>query len=316
MPEILVIGSLNMDLVVQTPRVPAAGETLAGNGFKLVPGGKGANQAVAACRAGASVKMVGCVGADVFGDAIHESLRSAGVDTSGLVTLKGQSTGVADILVEASGENRIIIIPGANAWLEEQTALAAVSKVADGGAVLLQHEVPLAVVHAVVRAAAAAGLIVCLNPAPILPIPLEVLACVDYLILNETEAEALSGIRVMGQDTARQAADKLLAGGVDKVIITVGSTGAYLLSPEREFYQPACDVTAVDTTAAGDTFTGYFMAARLQDLDDESALRLAVAAASLTVTSLGAQSSIPTRQAVELFSQVHRPELTGQKIIL
>jgi len=314
MSEIVVIGSLNMDLVVQTPRVPAAGETLLGTGFQLVPGGKGANQAVAASRAGASVRMIGCTGKDVFSEAIRSSLAAAGVDTGSLVEVQDQPTGVAAILVDASGENRIIIIPGANGNLPLQKAVEAVTVMKKGDLILLQHEIPLTVVHAVIRTAAATDVQVCLNPAPVFPIPVDLLALVDILVLNETEAETLSGICVNGRDTAREAASRLLASGVGTVIITLGSTGAFLKSGAEEIFQPAYEVTAVDTTAAGDTFTGYFTAARLQGHNNESSLSFAVAAAALAVTTLGAQSSIPTREEVEHFFQNHRQEKAGLQV--
>ncbi|HWR65754.1 MAG TPA: ribokinase [Bellilinea sp.] len=306
---ITVIGSLNMDLVVRTPHAPKAGETLAGTDFHLIPGGKGANQAVAAARAGAAVRMVGCIGEDAFGPLMLDSLMAAGVEVSGVSRLSDVATGTATIIVEDGGQNRIIVVPGANGKLTPDFIQRQWLTIQQSDLILLQHEIPLATVHAVIEQAYAAGIRVLLNPAPFYPIPADILAKVDTLVVNVGEAEALTGLAVTDAKTARSAAASLTDLGVASVIITLGANGALLRASNNDLFQPAFQVEVVDTTAAGDTFTGSFAASILHGLQPQEALHFASAASALAVTRLGAQTSIPAKDEVEDFLASHSREI-------
>ena len=308
---ITVIGSLNMDLVVRTPKMPQAGETLAGTEFHLIPGGKGANQSVAAARAGAPTRMVGRVGTDAFGPVLLDSLAAAGVDASGVSALSEVTTGTATIVVEDSGENRIIVVAGANGqvslnFINDQWPAIRLSDL-----ILLQHEIPLSTVHHIIERAYAEGIRVMLNPAPIYSIPRSTLAKVDTLILNEVEASALTGLKVTDPATARIVAATLANLGVNTVIITLGSNGATLHNSHYELFQPAFKVEVVDTTAAGDTFTGGYAASILSGKQPPEALMYAAAASALAVTRLGAQTSIPSRDEVEAFMAAQTTKMNG-----
>lgn len=298
---ITVIGSMNMDLVVRTPRIPLAGETLAGSEFHTIPGGKGANQAVAAARAGAQTFLVGCVGRDAFGQELQDSLTCARVDVSGVESLPGISTGTATILVENGGQNRIIIVAGANeavtpAIIEDQWPAIQRSDL-----ILLQHEIPLETIHFILRKANSHNISTLLNPAPFYAFDAGLLRLVNFLVLNDLEAAALTHIEVNSVDSALKAAQSLRRSGAGSVIITLGALGAVFLDAESALFQRAFEVEAVDSTAAGDTFIGAFAASFLSTHDPESALLFATAASALSVTHLGAQTSIPRREEVERF---------------
>lgn len=298
---ITVIGSLNMDLVVRTPTMPAAGETLAGTDFHMIPGGKGANQAVAAAQAGAVTRMVGCVGGDAFGPALLESLSQVGVDVTGVHRIQNTSTGFATIIVENGGENRIIIVAGANGKVSSRFIQDQWATIQQSDLILLQHEIPLETVHAVIRKARTSGIRIVLNAAPIYPIPSSILSLVDILIVNEVEAAAMTGLQVVDAPSARTAAHKLHQQGAASVIVTLGSTGSVLYNTRFDLYQPAFILDQVDTTAAGDTFTGSYAASILEGKSPPDALQYASAAAALSVTRLGAQTSIPGRGDVDAF---------------
>lgn len=305
MEPITVIGSLNMDLVVRTSKAPQAGETLTGSDFHLIPGGKGANQAVAAARAGAQTHMVGCIGADAFGPVLLESLTRAGVNVAGVTRLEDVSSGTATIIVEDSGENRIIIVPGANGRVSKEVIQNQWRSIQQSGLILLQHEIPLETVHYIIERAHMEGIGVNLNPAPIYLIPQYLLSKIEVMVLNEVEAAALTGLPVTGPAAALQAAKSLFNQGVKTVILTLGAQGAILYSEWYELYQPAFKVEAVDTTAAGDTFTGSYAASILSGKAPPEALLYATAASALAVTHLGAQTSIPAREEVEAFIANH-----------
>lgn len=294
---------MNMDLVVQAPRNPKAGETLAGTGFKMIPGGKGANQAVAASRAGANTHMVGYVGEDIFGRILLDSLSDAGVNVERCQRLPEISTGIANIVVEPNGENRIIIVAGANGCVTMEMLENYWAYIRNSALVILQHEIPLLTIHTIIKRCAGENIPVLFNPAPFYPIPEEVAALVDIFVLNETEAGGLAEMVIDSVEAANKAARTLLKNEKQSVIITLGKDGAVLLNHSGSIYQPAFKVTAVDTTAAGDTFVGGYAASRLEGKTASECLKYAVAASALAVTKLGAQTSIPTRAEVEKFIQ-------------
>ncbi len=303
--EIFVIGSLNMDLVVQTTRLPQAGETLAGSEFHLIPGGKGANQAVAASRSGANTHMIGCVGDDAFSEVILESLQNANIDVKDIYRMKGISTGTATIIVEEGGENRIIIIPGANEKVTYDLVEQKWGLIARSDLVILQHEIPLTTVHSIIKKCHLLDIPVLLNPAPVYPIPMDILAALDTLVVNESEAAALTGNPINGLDSAKESARKILQTGIKTVIITLGENGAILLDNKGFIYHTGYKVPVVDTTAAGDTFVGGYAASITECKSSTDALEYACAASAIAVTRLGAQTSIPTRDEVENFLRAH-----------
>lgn len=308
MAAISVIGSLNMDLVVRTPKMPLAGETLAGSDFHIIPGGKGANQAVAAARAGAATRMIGCVGADPFGRELLDSLSLSGVDVEGVSISENSPTGTATIIVEDSGQNRIIIVPGANALVSEDYIEELWQSIEQSGLILLQHEIPLETVHYILARAKTAGIPVILNPAPVYDIPEDQLSLVHTLILNEIEAAALTSLEVTDAGSAHKAAQALNCRGVERVIITMGATGTVLVDSSYDLFQPAFKVESVDTTAAGDTFAGGYAACILGGKNPPEALLYAAAASALAVTRLGAQTSIPCKEEVQAFLALHAGE--------
>jgi ribokinase len=296
---VLVVGSLNMDLIVRAQGLPEPGQTVAGSGFATAPGGKGANQAVAAARLGADVSMVGCVGDDPNGRALRQALLDDGVNCDGVRTVTDVPTGVALITVNAAGQNTIVIVAGANGALEPEHLDALETALLKARVVVCQLEVPEAVVGHTLAKARALGKTVILNPAPATgPLPAQWLPWIDYLIPNETEAQLLSGVPVAGREGASAAAQVLLARGAGKVLVTLGEAGALLAGPESVQHFPAFSVVAVDATAAGDTFIGGFAAALALGCAEVEAIRFAQQAAALSVTREGAQPSIPNRQQV------------------
>lgn len=298
-PRICVVGSLNMDLVIQTPELPVPGQTVLGGPFATHPGGKGANQAVAAARLGAAVAMVGCVGADAFGDALRSGLVAEGIETESVLTRDGIASGVALIAVDPRGRNTIIVAPGANATVTVGDVRAAAGHIESADVLLLQLEVPLAVVSEAASIARSAGALVILNPAPAQPLPPDLLAHCDYLVPNELEAEVLSGIRPADWETGFEAAEALRGLGARAVVITLGERGALLLDEDGVARQPAFPVTAIDTTAAGDAFVGAFAASIACGHPSRLALRRAAAAGALACTVPGAQPSLPRAEAVD-----------------
>jgi ribokinase len=297
--NIVVVGSANMDLVVHTARLPARGETLLGGAFGTCPGGKGANQAIAAARLGAPVTMIGCVGDDSFGSALWNGLASDGIDTAHLHRLPDTPSGIAMITVAADGANTIVVAPGANARLTGEHIDAAGEAIANAGMLICQLEVPLETVRRAIDAAARHGTPVLLNPAPAEPLPDALYAQVDFLIVNETEAQVLTGLAVSDAASARRAADALQVKGARTVIVTLGAGGVCYSGPEGAAHMAAPRVDAVDTTAAGDTFAGGFAAARVRGATLAEAIAFAQRAAALSVMRRGAQPSIPTRAEVD-----------------
>lgn len=304
---IVVIGSINMDLVLRVPRMPLPGETLAGGAFATIAGGKGANQAVAAARLGhVPVAMVGCVGDDGFGLTLRAALKADGIDERHVSTMAGTATGVASILVDANGQNSIVIAAGANDLLSPAHIDAARDVIEQAAIVVLQLEVPLATVRHAIGLANRLGKPVLLNPAPAQDVPPELLAMVTYLVPNEIEAAMLAsanserGASVAGSDAAVEAAAaRLLAMGCAHVLITLGADGVYEANAADRRQYPAERVQAVDTTAAGDTFIGGFVAALAGGAAQPDAIAYGQRAAAWSVTHTGAQTSIPYKRQLD-----------------
>lgn len=296
---VLVVGSITADVTAFSRRLPNRGETVLGDDFTLVLGGKGANQAVAAARAGAPTWMVGCVGRDPFRDIVLDGLRSHGVTVSEVRTVDGR-TGVAHIRVDASGENDIVITPLANADLDERMVDDGIAATrGEAGVLLLQLEIRAEITCHAARAGARAGLTVVLDPAPAQPLPDDVWRDVDVVTPNETEAGALTGIEVTDLDSAGRAAAWFLDRGVGHALITLGAGGVLSVTAERTRHFPAFTVTPVDTTAAGDAFTGSLGAAIAAGLDIDTAIRRGTAAGALATTRPGASPSLPDRRSVD-----------------
>ncbi|WP_419735634.1 ribokinase [Pseudomonas sp. COR18] len=300
--KVVVIGSLNMDLVTRAERLPRAGETLIGQSFGTVPGGKGANQAVAAARLGAQVSMVGCVGDDAYGQQLRDALLAEGIDCQAVTAVEGVSSGVALIVVDDSSQNAIVIVAGGNGRVSREgvKGFDAVLQAAD--VIICQLEIPLDTVGYALKRGRELGKTVILNPAPAsAPLPADWYASIDYLIPNESEASALSGLPVDSQASAEAAAARLMAAGAGKVIITLGAQGSLFADGQGFTHFPAPKVQALDTTAAGDTFVGGFAAALACGKSEAEAIRFGQVAAALSVTRAGAQPSIPQLSEVQGF---------------
>jgi ribokinase len=297
--RVALVGSLNMDLVVRSPRIPQPGETILGSGFRAVPGGKGANQAVAAARLGARVSMVGRVGQDAFAGPLLENLAADRIDYTFVVRDGEAATGVALIVVDDTGQNSIVVASGANMRLSPSDVDAAQAPIRDAHVLLLQLESPLDTVTHAAHIARAHRVTVILNPAPARPLPPDLLPLVDVLIPNETETALLTGMPVDDLTGARAAAALLRKAGVGTVILTLGERGALLAGERGEETFPAFDVEPVDTTAAGDAFVAGFAVALAEGNTLAEAVRWGNAAGALATTRLGAQPSLPTRRALE-----------------
>lgn len=290
-----------MDLVTRASRLPRAGETLIGQTFTTVPGGKGANQAVASARLGADVSMIGCVGTDAYGIQLRDALLVEGIDCRAVSTVEG-SSGVALIVVDDTSQNAIVIVAGSNGELTPASLQAFDTVLQAAKVIVCQLEVPMATVGYVLKRGRELGKTVILNPAPAsAPLPAEWYASIDYLIPNESEASALSGVTVDSLDSARLAATRLIQAGAGKVIITLGPQGVLFSDGQVFEHLVAPKVKAVDTTAAGDTFVGGFAAALANGESEAEAIRFGQVAAALSVTRDGAQPSIPTLRDVQGF---------------
>jgi ribokinase len=304
-PRIVVVGSSNTDMVVKSQRIPAPGETVTGGHFVMAAGGKGANQAVAAARLGAEVTLVAKTGQDMFGDQAIANYRQEGIATDFIFRDPHNHTGVALILVDEQGENLISVASGANHDLCPKDVEQAAERIRTADVVLLQLEIPLETVEFTARLAADAGVPVLLDPAPAPAVPLDsaLLRAVTYVKPNETEAERLTGIAVQDEASARRAADKLLQGGARYAILTLGAKGALWVGPQQSGFLPGYRVKALDSTAAGDAFSGALACALARGEPLAEAVRYASLVGALSVTRLGAQPSLPTADEVRHFAQ-------------
>lgn len=308
--NILVVGSLNMDQVVRVPRIPALGETLLVTGpLRLIPGGKGANQAVAMAKLGGAVAMAGRVGADPFGTQLLQALRDITINTDLIVIDQEEASGTAFIFLGPDGDNAIIVAPGTNGHVGQDSMQITniFQAIEQASAVVMQLEIPLETVQKVIAHAHGLNVPVILNLAPAHQLPRKTLQQLSVLVVNETEAGLLSGQRVENVEDAKIVATVLLEYGIATVVITLGSRGALLATRDkpgeriRSFYQEAPKVRVVDTTAAGDCFVGALTVALTEKQAPEQALRFATYASALKVTRFGAQSGLPTREEVIAF---------------
>ncbi|WP_437888202.1 ribokinase [Phytobacter sp. V91] len=299
--KLVVLGSINADHILNLESFPTPGETVTGNQYQIAFGGKGANQAVAAGRSGANIAFIACTGDDDTGERVRQQLKSDNIDVAPVSVIAGESTGVALIFVNGEGENVIGIHAGANAALSVERVVAQRDAIAQASALLMQLESPVESVLAAARIAHENQTIVALNPAPARELSDELLALVDIITPNETEAEKLTGIRVSSDEDASNAAQVLHTKGIDTVIITLGSRGVWASVKGEGRRIPGFKVKAIDTIAAGDTFNGALMTALLENNALDDAIRFAHAAAAIAVTRKGAQPSVPWRKEIDDF---------------
>ena len=296
-PKILVVGSLVMDLIVTTEKFCNAGETVIGNGFTTAPGGKGANQAVQAARLGADVTMVGKIGNDDFGKSLINSAKSSGVNTDYIFVTDSAPTAVGNVQIQKNNkgtENRIIVVPGANFELTVEDVAFLDEKIKDFDMVIMQHEIPQAVNLKVAEYAKSKGVPVMLNPAPSAKVPKELVSCLTYISPNEHEAEDIIGIKPEGENAIDKAVAALHNMGVTNVLITLGKAGCAFSNGEKIIESPSVNMgVVVDPTAAGDSFIGAFCTATAAGIDYEKALVFANCTAGITVSRMGAQTSLP-----------------------
>ncbi len=300
MKKIVVIGSLNMDVVVETPAMPQKGETISGKSISYLPGGKGANQAAAIGKLGGQVVMIGAVGADASGQALTKSLTEAGVDSSGIEVLPGLPTGQAFITVDENGDNSIIIIAGTNGQVSIEMVEQHRKQIEEADIILMQLEIPIDTVCHVKNMAKQLGKQVIIDPAPaVSELPKDFWKGVDYIKPNETEIEILTGRKCSTQEEVLLAARSLIDEGVSNVIVSLGSKGCLLVTDQTEELFPSMKVNAVDTTAAGDCFIGAFTEALSEERSVQEAIAFAQRAAAYSVMHKGAQASLPLRQELE-----------------
>jgi len=300
--KIVVVGSLNMDLVVRMPQIPRPGETLLGGVFKTFPGGKGANQAVAAARLGAHVTMIGCVGGDAFGQEMRDTLTAEGIDTTHVLVHAESATGVALIQVNSKGQNSIAVASGANFQLTSADVEKAMQSIGKFDVLVMPLETPLETIYTASQIASRKGAKVLLNPAPAQVLEKDLLQLVDILLPNEYEVGLMTGTSQENADI-RQSAEKLISLGVKNLIVTLGNQGALFFDGKTntDMLIPACPVQAVDSTAAGDCFVGALAVGLCEGKPIPAAAEFASAAAAISVTRVGAQPSLPSRDEVEKF---------------
>ncbi|EKO3706627.1 ribokinase [Vibrio metschnikovii] len=306
MNRLVVLGSVNADHVLQVPTFPRPGETLHGRNYQVIPGGKGANQAVAAARLKADIGFIACVGDDAFGIESCERFKRDGMDIRGVKVQADCPTGIAMIQVSDRGENSICLSAEANDRLTAEAIEDDLLSIHAASYLLMQLETPIDGIIKAAQVAKQAKTKVVLNPAPARELPSSLLSCVDVITPNETEAQVLTGITITDDATAQQAATVLHQQGIEIVIITLGAKGVWLSEHGRGQLIPGFRVSVTDTTAAGDTFNGAFVTGLLENMSLESAIKFAHAAAAISVTRFGAQTSIPTRQEVDEFLAQHQ----------
>jgi ribokinase len=301
--RVVVAGSNNFDMVVNTERFPRQGENLLASNLKFFPGGKGANQAVAVARLGAKVTLIGAVGQDFIGDFLLRNLEANGIDTRWIKREPSRTTGCAFIAIYPSGNNSIVVDPGANFTLQPADIGKTKESIAAADAILTVLEIPMETVEATLRAGREAGKLTVLDAGPPRRCSAELLGLADIVSPNETELEALSGQPVQGRESARKAAEKLLDLGARTVVVKMGSDGSMLVNPEGAKHFPAHKIEAVDPTAAGDAFSAALTVKLASGAAIDDAIRYANAAGALAVTKLGALPSLPTRDEVEAFAE-------------
>jgi ribokinase len=294
-PRIAVVGSANIDLTTFTDRFPKPGETIFGDSFDLGFGGKGANQATASRLCGAEVFMVARVGSDLFGPATIENFKKLGIDATHVKQIEGVSSGVAPIFVEPNGQNRIFVVKGANDRLKSADVDAAADLLKTVDCMVLQFEIPLETVYYSVRFARENGIRCIVNPAPAQPVDLQALTGLDYFVPNESEAETITGMPVRNVDDAKKCAEKLLGGGMKRVILTLGANGSLLAGRDGVEHIPAFSVKSIDSTGAGDAFIGSFAVFLGEGLPEREAVRRANLYAGLSTTGVGTQKSFYDR---------------------
>lgn len=300
MKKILVVGSLNMDVVLETPRMPQMGETIAGKNISFIPGGKGANQAYAIGKLGGNVAMIGAVGVDESGSILKRNLQSAGVEVDGIESITEVPTGQAYIMVDEEGDNSIILIAGTNGLVTEDMIKRHIDIVKNCDIIVMQMEIPVEVICYVKKLAKEMGKVVIIDPAPAkADFPQELWEDVDYIKPNETELGILTDMVIDSVEVAKIGARKMLEKGVQHVLVSMGSEGCLFVSKNEEIFYPANKVKAVDTTAAGDSFTAAFALALSQDKSYEEAVYFGQKVAAVVVTRKGAQTSIPTIEEVK-----------------
>jgi len=300
-PKIVVVGSSNTDMIIQVERMPEPGETIIGGQFSMAAGGKGANQAVAAARAGGDVSFIACVGADMFGRQAIQGFIDEGIQVDYVFRDKDGLSGIALIFVDKKGENSIAVASGANAKLSPEHIEKAKTVISSANVLIMQLETPLETVRKAAQIGADYGITIILNPAPACPLDDVLFGKISILTPNETEAELLTGVKVFDLKSAEQAATFLLNKGIETVLLTLGAKGVFVANSEIRELVPGFKVKTVDTTAAGDVFNGALAVALGEELPLLEAVRFANAAAALSVTKLGAQPSAPNREAIENF---------------
>ena len=299
-PRIAVVGSANIDLTTFTNQFPKPGETIFGQSFDLGFGGKGANQAVAARLCGAEVFMVARVGSDLFGPATIENFKNLGIDTSHVKQIPGMSSGVAPIFVEPNGQNRILVVKGANDALKPAYVDAAAETLKSADCIVLQFEIPVETVYYTMQFARKHGIRCILNPAPAQPVDLSALKGLDYFVPNESEAETITGCPVKNVGDATKCAEKLLGSGIGRVIITLGANGSLLASGDGSEHMPPFSVQSLDSSGAGDAFIGSFAGFLAEGVSEKEAVRRANLYAALSTTGVGTQKSFYDRARFDI----------------
>lgn len=300
-PKILVVGSINMDLVTITKRTPIIGETIIGNNFKMIPGGKGANQAVAAARMGAEVAFIGCVGDDIYGDRLLQTLRNENINISGVAKANDLPTGIATIIVDEQGNNSIIVIAGANSNVLSGSLYSNMELIDWCDIIILQLEIPLETVMECIMEGKKRGKTIIFNPAPVQRLDESIYKYIDYLIVNEIEAKQISET---DEENYSMLVEKLLKMGFKNVLMTVGENGVLFNEGSEIKHITAIKVNTIDTTAAGDSFVGTFATSIGNGSDKSTAVNDAVRAAAITVTRIGAQSSLPYKYEIWFLLQL------------